>query len=431
MALQQIDLDTIQPNGKRGAPGRTSMTIVNQNAADTEQRLAALESGAPGVGARIDALEDAQEAFNGDVARLDDVQGSLAESQSGLSAAISAEVSHRQDADTALQKAIETLNARVVGDNLFVNGSLHIWQMGTSFINVGGYLADQWILNYVNCNVSTNRLTLNPAEIYGLRYCMRVAVTNFGAGGGGGANLRQPVEDVSTLAGKSAVVSFYARAGAAGMSMAVRGQQHFGTGGSAAVGLGGGGVIALSTAWTRHSVVVTVPSTSGKTAGSNHNLQVIFDFLGNGNYDLAGFCLKEGEVDTEPRWLGESAELIRCQYFLETSFELGVKPGTGMPGHNYQGTAYSAANVRVTEIPFKVRKRIRPSVSPYTDSVASTNAVGAFGLWNGNIYNVTSIIGTADQVTVHGWGGDMNFGSGLVAGNTYLVRGNWVADARY
>lgn len=77
----------------------------------------------------------------------------------------------------------------------------------------------------------------------------------------------QKIESVRTLAGQTAVISFWAKATTGTPKIAVELAQNFGTGGSAAVNTYAGQVT-LSTSWARYSVSVAVPSISGKTIGT-------------------------------------------------------------------------------------------------------------------------------------------------------------------
>ncbi len=83
MDLQQIDLDTIQPNGKRGETQRPAFTKINQNFKE--------------VALAVDAVPEA-------VARA------------------------------------------VSGRNRLINGNFDCWQRGTSFNTSGRYTADRWFL---------------------------------------------------------------------------------------------------------------------------------------------------------------------------------------------------------------------------------------------------------------------------------------------
>lgn len=82
------------------------------------------------------------------------------------------------------------------------------------------------------------------------------------------------IEDVRTLSGGQAALSFHVRSDAA-RSLSVRLVQAFGFGGSAAVQLGSQ-TLAAGTAWTRAEMIFDIPSLTGKTVGEGSYLEIRF-----------------------------------------------------------------------------------------------------------------------------------------------------------
>lgn len=143
MALKQIDQDTIQPGGKRGLPGRTSFAIVNENTAETEQRLSTLEGGSGGVSALIAALQEGLAGESQTRAMQDDELGTR----------IDAEQIARQADDEALAARI----GRIPGKNRLINGNFDFSQRGvtgsrTSAAVEAIYTVDRWVCGFVNVN---------------------------------------------------------------------------------------------------------------------------------------------------------------------------------------------------------------------------------------------------------------------------------------
>ena len=86
------------------------------------------------------------------------------------------------------------------------------------------------------------------------------------------ALLIQNIEDVRTLAGQTATISFWAKAGSGTPKVAVEAYQSFGTGGSPSAAVSTpAGAVTLTTSWARYSVTVAIPSISGKTLGTNND----------------------------------------------------------------------------------------------------------------------------------------------------------------
>jgi hypothetical protein len=108
------------------------------------------------------------------------------------------------------------------------------------------------------------------------------------AGASNYASKVQAIESVRTLAGKTATLTFWAKADAP-KNIAVELLQSFGSGGSpsAAVAGIGGQLIALTSAWQKFTRAISIPSIAGKTLGSNLNdaLQLGFWFDAGSTYN--------------------------------------------------------------------------------------------------------------------------------------------------
>jgi hypothetical protein len=153
----------------------------------------------------------------------------------------------------------------------------------------------------------------------------------------------QSIEDVTLLAGKTLTVSFYAKVASGTPSVAVNLTQNFGTGGSPSSAVLNAAVQKIvltgSTAWTRYSATVTMPSITGKTLGTSPNtsfssLSLWFsagsdenfrtDSLGiqSNTFDIWGVQVEAGSVATPFRRNANSlqGELAACQrYFWRNS----------------------------------------------------------------------------------------------------------------
>lgn len=250
MAQKFIDQTTIQPNGKPGVDAFTAFAIYNDNAQDSETRLQALESGASGTGQDVAAL------------KLDLQQETQARQQADQAEALA-----RQQADTAL-------DARLVGDNVLINGDFDFWQRGTSFTGTSQYTADRWFIQQggitgqsVGQHVPLPGEANFPDSVYTFR-------TECGANtnpAGAHQVFEQRVEDCRTFANKTSTLSFRVfNAGPAGRKIAVEFVQAFGPGGSQAVLGISPEVFTLQAGMNYIKKTVTLPSVSGKIMGSRH-----------------------------------------------------------------------------------------------------------------------------------------------------------------
>ena len=102
-----------------------------------------------------------------------------------------------------------TLSSR----NKLINGNFDVWQRGTSFSSTvsgtSAYTADRWKAGGgTSTTVSRQAFTLGQTDVPGEpTYYARWAITNNSQN----YEFQQRIEDVRTLAGKKATISFYAR----------------------------------------------------------------------------------------------------------------------------------------------------------------------------------------------------------------------------
>jgi len=224
--------------------------------------------------------------------------------------------------------------------NKIINGAFDIWQRGTSFSSMGfgGYTTDRFVSFMVSTlavTVSQQSFTLGAAPVAGYEsqfFHRTVVPANSGAGDYVG--LQQKIENVRTLAGQTAVISFWAKANTGTPKIAVEVSQVFGSGGSPSSGVNTYvGQVTLSTSWARYSVSVAVPSISGKTIGTNGDSCLTLtawysagsDFnartgsLGNqaNTFDIWGVQMEAGSVATPFEVEDIGTTLAKCQRYYQ------------------------------------------------------------------------------------------------------------------
>jgi len=220
--------------------------------------------------------------------------------------------------------------------NKIINGNFDIWQRGTSQTSNDYGSVDRWRLGNVGSSktASQQSFTLGQTEVPGNpKYYLRHVVTS--ANGSGNLVVAfHRIEGVGTLAGKTATLSFWAKADS-NKNIATEAEQTFGTGGSPSSSVNSIGVTtySLTPSWQKFTTTISIPSISGKTIGTDGNdyFQIIFWFeagstynsrtnsLGNqsGTFDIAQVQLEEGTVATpfEHRPIG--VELGLCQRYYQ------------------------------------------------------------------------------------------------------------------
>lgn len=261
------------------------------------------------------------------------------------------------------------------GYNYIINGNFDIWQRGTSQTTSGYGSADRWACdNYGTTNTASQQsFTLGQTNVPdNPKYYMR-HVVNSVAGVNNHCVMIQRIEHVKTLAGKTATLSFWAKAGS-NKNIAIEFFQTFGTGGTPSSFVPGIGpqLVALTTSWKKYTVTVDIPSIAGKTLGTDGNdcLIVYFWFdagstyatraanLGqqSGTFDIANISLVEGDIDVKPipRSYGEGLAL--CQRYYEVG-----SGETNFPFHPVAATTYKTESNCFYS--FKVTKRTVPTIS--------------------------------------------------------------------
>ena len=283
--------------------------------------------------------------------------------------------------------------------NKIINGGFDIWQRATSQASSGYGSDDRWSNEHSGPTKTHSRqaFTVGQTDVPGNpRYYSRTVVTSV-AGAGNYVIKFQKIEGASTLSGKTVTLSFYAKADAA-KNIAVEFQQEFGTGGSpsAAVTRIGAQTVALTTSWQRYTVTVAIPSTSGKTLGTNGNdsLGLFFWFdagsnwnsrsaaLGqqSGTFDIANVQVEEGSVATpfEQRPIG--LELSLCQRYYET---IASRVFTA-----YATTSYGAGN----HLNFAATKRATPTITKVSETGVTNFSAGAtVGTIDGIEYRIAPV----------------------------------------
>jgi hypothetical protein len=263
-------------------------------------------------------------------------------------------------ADSSTSTGLRYQPSMAGGKNAVINGGFDNWQRGTSFgsLTDGSFFADRWAVDF---NGTGATRTVSRQEIAGAwatssRYFSRYAQSV--AGTGGTYNwFHTRIEGVATYAGQTVTVSFMAKADAS-RSVDVAISQVFGGGGSAQVNYNFG-TAALTTSWQRFTYNVALTSISGKTIGTNDNLELDFKMPVNTamTIDVGDVQLEVGSVATQFTRAGGTiqGELAACQryYFRE------VVGGA----YGFLGTGSSAQSTTAASIsfPLPVTMRVSPT----------------------------------------------------------------------
>jgi hypothetical protein len=306
------------------------------------------------------------------------------------------------------------------GKNKIINGDFGIWQRGTSFTSTGNnYWADRWTCesNVTNRTLSQQTFTPGTAPVAGYEgtYFARYATTQTGSFS---SNIRQHIEDVRTLAGQTATISFWMKADSA-RTIPIGYAQVFGSGGSGTVAA----VItsfSVTTSWQRFTATFSVPSISGKTIGTNSYLLPFFSFdnQASATIDIWGVQLEAGSVATAFQTATGTiqGELSACQRYYQKSYNIDVAPASSTTvGATYFLNQVTASFPYVPTTYFRTQMRTTPTITLY----------GVTGTSGKITNNSTDVNGLTQGVGSSGFGAYVNNVS-ITAGNE--LKFQWTAE---
>ncbi|MBM3115002.1 hypothetical protein [Jeongeupia naejangsanensis] len=275
--------------------------------------------------------------------------------------------------------------------NKLINGNFDFWQRGTSLSAASGmrYLADRWFNDATGSTVAPSQqaFTLGQVAVPNEPVSYFRSVVASSAGAANYANLIQRIEGVRTLAGKTATLTFWAKADTS-KSIAVEVAQNFGSTGSAQVNGIGAQLVALTTGWQKFTLQISIPSIAGKlVSGGNDFLQLLFWFdagsvfasrasnLGqqSGTFDISQVQLEEGVIATPFEQRSPQIELALCQRFYEKSYNIASIPSelTRSGAAVFMAPSSGASNVSYFAL-YKITKRGNAAVAIYNSDAANS-----------------------------------------------------------
>lgn len=300
----------------------------------------------------------------------------------------------------ALSKILPASQEQYAGArNLVINGGFQCWQRGVS-VGDGStvlneeFLADRWrcddgvggnmIISQQSFTTGQTDVPNNPKFYHRLDF-PTTAPSDSGT-------VEQRIEGVSTAAGETTTLSFWAK-GTMSSSISINVVQYFGTGGSPSTTVDTSvTTFSLTSSWVKHTVNINVASISGKTIGSDGNDYLSVKFLtgtNTGQFDLAQVQLEVGEATPfEHRSYGD--ELRRCQRYFEGGTRANASH-TGSAGLIWtwrnDGTDRAFPHMNGE---FRVAKRAIPTITVESAQDGTANRISGYS--SGTNYTVSSIV---------------------------------------
>jgi hypothetical protein len=281
------------------------------------------------------------------------------------------------------------IEQRYYSPNYIINGAFEINQRNFTSINTNAAFGfDRWSLFFSGGTITNTPQSFSPGDLVVAGFegssFSRLVTSGFSSGFG---IYRQQVENVRTLAGRTATISFWAKAGSGSPKIMPAVEQLFGSGGSPSAAVRTqASPVTISTSWARYSATVSVPSIVGKTIGTNANsssLSVELWLSGsdagnqNATFDIWGVQLEEGTTASPFRRNANSiqGELAACQRYYQRI------AGDPAQVHYPIGVGRTLTNSCFAVIKLAQNMRVRPSLA----------FSGAFVVWTTTNYTVSSI----------------------------------------
>jgi hypothetical protein len=323
----------------------------------------------------------------------------------------------------------------VAGKNKIINGDFFVNQRAfTTSTSSGLYPSDRTIMFNAGGTCTTSRQDFTPGTApvagYEGRNYLRVAISGQSASTDY-YQFRQLIEDVTTFAGQTITLSFWAKANSGTPSIAANFVQNYGTGGtpSGAAFATTAQKTAITTSWARYSLTFAIASIAGKTLGTTANtssFELRF-YLSAGSafnsetstlgvqantFDIWGMQVEAGSVATPFTTASGSigGELALCQryYWRNTT------------GANYGYFTTGYADSTTTSrfyIQFPVTMRTIPTALDYSSGIMIEATPGA-GLTPSTITLISGTVGNSGTAV------SANFASGLTQYRPYALLAN-------
>jgi hypothetical protein len=271
------------------------------------------------------------------------------------------------------------------GKNRIINGDFGVNQRNfTSSTTDNVFLFDRWRHTFVGGSVTSTAETFTPGNaIAGYEpknYLQTVTASQ--STSTFAVIYYNGIEDVRTLAGQTATISFWAKAASGTPSVGIEVEQSFGSGGSSAVRTAVGAKT-LSTSWARYTATVAIPSISGKTIGTSSGVFLYLWLSAGASTGLASRASNIGDQNATFQFWGvqlESGsaatafqtatgtiqgELAACQRYYQGYSALTYIPLNFGTGYRYG-------------VQFPVQMRIAPTVGVTGYSGGGTQVVSEF-----------------------------------------------------
>ena len=303
-------------------------------------------------------------------------------------------------ADSSTSTGLRYQGNFAAGKNKIINGDMNIWQRGTSFSSPAdaSYLTDRFFVGKngnATYTVSRQAATYGAITGYEPNYYCRFAVSSIGTTTA--MELHQRIEDVTTLAGQTVTVSFYAKADAS-RALTLTVLQYFGSGGSSLVTVANAASLGnATTSFQRFTYTFSMPQTTGKTITAGNFIDISLNMPASAfTIDFWGLQVEASNTATSFNTATGTiqGELAACQrYYFRLS-------GTNVIPY----TAYARDTTGAfISVPFPSVMRIAPTAVDYSALELNLPGTANYSIsavaLNGPADNATTLTLTASGLT--------------------------------
>ena len=285
--------------------------------------------------------------------------------------------------------------------NILINGSLDVWQRGTSSTATGWgyYTADRWKTNLRDGAGTASQYVLN-GELNPFVYAHKLAITSAATTS---PVMQQITEDSRRYKGQTVTLSFYAKASKS-ITLTTVYDLVWANSSNASASTGH----SLTTSWQRFTVTTTLPDPSGTYNSTYDHLYTKFSYPTSDTYDvyITGVQLEAGSTASPFAHENYGDTLQKCQRYYWKSI-----PANSGNTRISMGLAYSTTNTSQHSVMYPVQMRATPTINSLSGNYIYNPYIG------GKTVTSITLDGASNLGTCLATGGS----SGLVVQNAWAI----------
>jgi hypothetical protein len=284
--------------------------------------------------------------------------------------------------------------------NILINGSLDVWQRGTSSTATGWgyYTADRWKTNLRDGAGTASQYVLN-GELNPFVYAHKLAITSAATTS---PVMQQITEDSRRYKGQTVTLSFYAKASKS-ITLTTVYDLVWANSSNASASTGH----SLTTSWQRFTVTTTLPDPSGTYNSTYDHLYTKFSYPTSDTYDvyITGVQLEVGSSASSFAHENYGDTLQKCLRYFQIWKDDGNTLGAGV---------WYASNQVLAAVPLQQVMRASPTVT-----VSAANWATVYGV--GTSHESNDLSSSVDKSRINSLRLNINMATTTTAGQGAMV----------